>query len=346
MLTRTSILLIVIGAPTVVFGQGSGAPAGGQAEMPNIDDDLSAYRIDCDVFGWNRSFTEVGAIASEVRRTARGAHRGEAFMLVFEVGSVVAKHNVHVLEITQAALPHDPIPLEDIRNRIWGIDWVFQQKWPKRPKRKRPKGAMKIEPIWESVEIEPGLCRPTVGFLLTHRGKRRYQQHQSLPDVRAPCDHLRLTDSRIYWGKKDLGVAIMRFDYSANANETSIRLPVSAGWRLAESIQMVLRAPTRHPATGAVKKVLSEYGKVTVEPAQPADTWIVSHAPAYLQLAHRIAAQLNGHVSHRSPPTGIELLVARGDAPSPDEPLPTTTKASELFDDSDPECGGLLRDCR
>jgi hypothetical protein len=337
---------VVALSPSVALGQGSGAPAGGQAEMPDLDADLTAYRVDCDVFGWNKSFTEVAAIGSEVRRTARGAHRGEAFMLVFDIGSTVPKHNVHVLKITQAALPHDPIPLEDIRGRMWGIDFVYQRKWPKRPKRKRPKGAMKIEPIWESVEIEPDICQPAVGFLLAFKGQRRYQQHQMVPDVRAPCNHLRLTDTRIYWAKKDLGVAMLRYDYSATDNEVSLRFPLSAAWNLARPVDFVLRAPANRPETQAAKKILSVYGEVTIEPAEPASSWIVAHAPEYLQLAHRIAAQLDGHVTETPPPAGITLLIARSEPQPQEKPLPATTRASELFDEEDPDCGGLLRDCR
>ena len=47
--------------------------------------DLSAERIDCEVFGWNKAFTEVAAVASDVARGARGRHRGEVYMLVFRV---------------------------------------------------------------------------------------------------------------------------------------------------------------------------------------------------------------------------------------------------------------------
>ena len=78
------------------------------ALMPKPGQDLSAHRVDTDVFGWNKELTEVAAIGLDVKRGVRGEQRGEGFVLVFDIGQVVPKHNVHVLYITQAAMPHDP----------------------------------------------------------------------------------------------------------------------------------------------------------------------------------------------------------------------------------------------
>ncbi len=339
-------------APATTLGQGSGAPPGGQAEMPDINADLTAYRIDSEVFGWNKKFTEVAALGSEVRRGKHGEHRGEMFLLVFDIGSLISKHNVHVLHITQAALPHDPIPLEDVRNRMWGIDVVFQNKWPRRPKRKHFRGAMTIEPIWESVDLGEGVCQPTIGFMLSYKGKRRYQPHQQIPDIKAPCDHLRMKDQRIYWAKKDLGAVMMRFDYSPTDNEISFRFPLSASWNLARTVQLVLRAPD--PANkAAVRKTLSVYGPVKKERGGSGAGWHVAfRGRGLIYLAHRIAAQIGGLVVDGEPPHGVDILVSaatleteprNGSAASaPDaQPIGDLSNQGSTY-----ECSGLLRDCK
>ena len=64
----------------------AGSAAAQNALMPEVNADLSAHRIDCDVFGWNKDFTEVAALGLNLVRYPRGKQRGEGFLLVFDVG--------------------------------------------------------------------------------------------------------------------------------------------------------------------------------------------------------------------------------------------------------------------
>lgn len=342
----------VLLAPATVLAQGAGAPPGGQAEMPDLNADLTAYRVDSEVFGWNKKFTEVAALGSEVRRGKRGEHRGEMFLLVFDIGSLIAKHNVHVLHITQAALPHDPIALEDARERMWAIDVVYQNKWPRRPKRKHFRGAMTIEPIWESVDLGDGICQPTVGFMLSYKGTRRYQPHHQIPDIKAPCDHLRMKDQRIYWAKKDLGAVMIRFDYSTTDNEISLRFPLSASWNLARPVKITLRAPDPAKKAG-VRKTLSVYGSVKKERGggSGAGWQVVFRGRELIYLAHRIAGQIGGRVVDGDPPAGADILVMAATTQTipkrtSDPSAPEYSPVGDLPDyGSSYQCSGLLRDC-
>ncbi len=56
--------------------------------LPQLDADLSAHRVDTDIFGWNKDFTEMAAIGSDIFRYPKGKQRGEAFLLVFDIDSV------------------------------------------------------------------------------------------------------------------------------------------------------------------------------------------------------------------------------------------------------------------
>src|SRR4051794_473629 len=62
--------------------------------VPDKDTNLSAFRLDVEVFGWNTAYTEVGSVAMEMARDAQGAHRGETYLLVYPTTSTVPKHNV------------------------------------------------------------------------------------------------------------------------------------------------------------------------------------------------------------------------------------------------------------
>ncbi|MEO0814322.1 MAG: hypothetical protein AAFY60_15780, partial [Myxococcota bacterium] len=141
--------------------------------VPDENRDYSAHRVDADVFGWNKDFTQVGCIGLDLYRRPNSEQNGESFLLVFDTDSVKPVHNVQTLYNTAAPNPENPPPLMDVRDRMWGIDVVFQRLWPKRPKRKWTKGYMKTEILWEPVPVGDGRCEPAVGFLLKWKGQSR-----------------------------------------------------------------------------------------------------------------------------------------------------------------------------
>jgi hypothetical protein len=286
--------------------------------------------VDADVFGWSKDFAEMGALGSEVKRFPRGKQRGEAFLLVFDIGSITPKHNVHVLYITQADMPHDPLPIDDVRERMWAIDYQYQNMWPRRPKRKWYRGAMKIETLSVLDKVQPTVCQPAVGFVMQYKGQWRYQPHQGMK-IEAPCSNLRTSDVRTYWAKKDLGAVMIRFDYSPDASEQSIRIPLSAAWSLGESLRITLRTdrPRNHPATVRLLESLGRYGRVDLEvdgdatgPARVACD--EEHRYAALQIAHDLGGELSAPIQtddadapeHRA---HLVVRVGSGDEPAPDD---------------------------
>ncbi|MEM6732280.1 MAG: hypothetical protein AAF658_12045, partial [Myxococcota bacterium] len=181
--------------------------------------DFSAHRVDAEVFGWNKDFSELGCLGMELVRDRTSQIVGESFLLVFPTDSVKPRHNVQTLFNSDAPNPNDPPPLMDVRDRMWGIDEAFQRLWPKRPKRKRPRKAMKVEVLWEKIEVEEGLCQPAVGFVLRWKGETRVLPHQRLKDIQTGCALLEMTDNRTYWGRKDIAAAMPRFDFSTNPDK-------------------------------------------------------------------------------------------------------------------------------
>jgi hypothetical protein len=203
-------------------------------------DDLSASRLDCEVFGWNRAFTEVAAVGADTRRGPRGKHRGEAFLLVYALGQGLPIHNVIAHNITHPDLPHDPIPIDDARDLTWVIENSYLDMWPRRPKHKRPPQGMQVKLIWDPLQVKNGLCTPLVGFSLHWHGMSRFQQFMPV-DMQVDCRNLRQTDSRVYWGKADVAAAMVRFDFPLReANERSARFVVSAAWRMARELNIVV----------------------------------------------------------------------------------------------------------
>ena len=199
---------------------------------------ISAYRFDCDVFGWNRDFSEVAAVGSEVTRGPEGKHRGQAFLLAYKVGETVPIYNVITHTITHADLPHDPVPLADARDMMWVIEAQYLGMWPKRPVRRYQHGDMTVKVLWDSMDSDTSAdCTPGVAFMLEYRGQKRMQPYQPL-DMQASCPLIKNTDTRVYWGRKDIAAAMVRFDFSPRKdNEESARFVVSASWNLAQSIR-------------------------------------------------------------------------------------------------------------
>jgi hypothetical protein len=247
------------------LAQGGGMPKSERsyAIMPDRDADHSAHRIDSEVMGWNKTFSEVAVVGLNVKRFAKGKQRGEVFLLIYDIHSASLKENVHLLYVTQADMPHDPIPIDDVRERTWGMGHGMQQMWPRKPKKKRPRAGMKITPLWHSVDLGGGLCSPSVGFRLNFRRQIRYQAHRRLK-LTAPCQYLRMTDYRTYWAKKDLAASMLRFDYSATYHEKSARFPLTVDWVLGQELELEMHLPGAgaHPKQQAVIREMKAFGKV------------------------------------------------------------------------------------
>ena len=310
-----------------------------QAEMTQPGDDLSAHRIDADVWGWSKDYGKMAVVGSDVKRTEDGAHRGWTFVMVFEVGSLEPEFKVISTRVTQAALPHNPEPLYDVRDRMWSVEYNFQRTYPKRCKLKQPKGAMSIEPIWELVE-DDGACTPAVGFLMTWRGRIRYQAHQRMK-LTADCELLRYSDHRTYWGRKDIGAVMIRFDWGPPKNEASVRFPLAASWQRGRPLTIAVRGS--RPQT--VRDTVSSYGEVEVDAAAGGgEGWRVHYgADDLVYLAHRIAAQIGGTVA-RERAEGADIAVVRAQEPA-ERAEPKPWQIDSFDEPSRHDCGGLLRDC-
>ena len=233
--------------------------------VPRANADHSAYRLDVEVFGWNRDFTEVACVGSEIARGPNGGHRGEVNLLAYEVGKIVPLHVVIAHNVTHADLPNEPVPIEDARDLMWAIEDSFQGMWPKRPKHRAPAGAMRVEPISEPNPRGGGLCTPEVGFILTYRGQRRFQPFQAL-DMTVRCAHLGQTDTRIYWGNQEVAAAMMRYDFSARKhNEQSARFAISAAWRLARPLhaEMAFQTSASAGVQSGARRLLQRFASVS-----------------------------------------------------------------------------------
>ncbi len=267
-----------------------------KTRVPTIQQDLTAYRADSDVFGWNRNFTVMGAIGSEIQRYPKGKQRGEIFMVIYDIGSVIPKHNVHVLYITQADMPHDPLPIDDVRDKMWGIDHQFQKMWPRRPKRKRPRSAMHVETLWYIQKIGENKCSPWIGFALRFGKKLRYQVHQPTK-LRVSCGLLEYTDHRTYWGRNDIAGVMIRFDHSDHKeNESSTRIPFTVAWKLGKEVRAVIRTqrPSSDPLLKKLKSSLGHYASsIQVEKAEVPAGLYASYAPGYQHLAAQLRSKPN-----------------------------------------------------
>lgn len=313
--------------------------AAGPGIIPPVGEDLSAYRIDSDVFGWNKEFTEFAALSEEVRRFPLGRLRGKSSMLVFRIGSTIPIHNVYVMEVTAGDHPNDPAAIPDCRDNYWKIDTPYQKMWPIRPKLKYYKGAMTIEPQWTKVEISKGSCRPAVAFILGYQGKKRYQAPQLL-ELRAPCDLMRLTDTRTYWGRNDIGAVMMRFDYSpTEANEQSMRIPIAAAWRLAKPVRIAA------PKNINTKK-LAAYGDIELTPAGSTNTKLVINFKTELEyLAQHIAEELGATLGAPLPATEkVDLKLSQTAIDNYALPLPAVIPPDSTTTPKAPPESGYLND--
>lgn len=264
--------------------------------------DLTAYRMDCDVFGWNRDFTEVGAVGSEVYRGPKGKHRGDVSMLIYKVGSTIPIHNVNVHNITHADLPDNPIPLDDARDLMWSIEGVYLKMWPHRPKYSRPKKGMRVETLWAPVPGEADLCTPHVGFLLHYKNSQRFVNFVPL-DMTTSCVLLKQTDKRTYWAKDDLAASMVRFDFSPSEHEKSARFVVSAAWRLGKTahLNLVDGSGGEAPELAHTLDLMKKFGEVhrsSTAPEQKSNSrtygvYAIAARPSFMGLAHYIARTLH-----------------------------------------------------
>ena len=294
--------------------------------IPDKEANLSAFRLDVEVFGWNAAYTEVAAVAMEMARSAEGAHRGETYLLAYPTTSTVPKHNVICHFITHVALPDNPVPLEAAADYLWTIEHSFLTMWPKRPRRHRRPQDMAVTPLWAPMppaQEQPkgaptpgtqdatdtvlaqhrrgGSCQPWVGFRLHKNGQTRLHPFRPL-DLSARCDLLKLTDSRTVWGKDDLAASMVRFDFNAGPNnEESARFVVSSLWDQGRQLHFVVApgAPLGPKAQAAFRATLGPWGRVSFKkpPQGPPSrrrlqALTVTAAPGWLPLARSLAADL------------------------------------------------------
>lgn len=350
MVSARTLALVLLGAVGPAAAGDDRGPPGAPSpwEMPPAGQDFSAFRIDCDVFGWNRDFTQVGAVGTEVRRGPLGRHRGDAYLLVYPVGSTELVHNVSTHSITQADLPHDPVPLDDARTFLWTIERSFQEMWPKRPIRKQPRGGMGVEMLWEAAPIGPDMCQPAVGFLLTYQGKHRYVPYQAL-DLQVSCALLRHTDVRTYWGRPDVVASMVRFDYAPDVtHEASTRFVVSTAWRLGRALQVRIDSPwaASSAAASRLRASLQKLGTVAWNqiPGQPPAGQGQSYAIAFKSelrlLATHLRRNLDSNASLQELPAGagpdlIVRVVPAGSRPDDAPGPPPRTAPAQAPADSE-----------
>ena len=304
------------------------------AYVPAPGADHTAHRIDCDVFGWNRDFTEMAVLVSEVERGPGGKQRGEISVVVYRIDSIIPVRNVHVLYVTQADMPHDPLPIADIREKMWTIGDGFEHLWDRRPKRRQFPGAMVVDAVFDPVEVSPGVCRAAVGFMLTWRGRLRYQPHEVLR-FDMPCSPLHHTDTRIYWAKRDLAAAMVRVDYGENEkNEYSTRMPLPVVWARAHTPKLLLRSgwPKGHKEIRLLVEKLYRFGDVEVEyvaalrQARPRVDW----GKDFSFIAQRIAKDISGVVGGPMS-AGMDAVISAGPSPRDGEGSAPETEARQAI---------------
>jgi hypothetical protein len=313
-----------------------------RADVVDRSEDFSAQRLDSEVFGWSANFAEMAVLGSNITSNRQSEQRGERFVIIFDIGATKPKQNIQVDFHTQVALPHDPVPIPDVREWMWNTGYEYPKMWPRKPRKKWFAGAMKIEPIWEINQLGDSLCQPLVGFALEWKGEKRYQPHQPL-ELRGDCERMRYTDHRTYWGKKDLGAVMIRFDYGLPKNEQSVRFSLSAAWALARPVRLLVRAgaDVDRAELSRVKGLLAPLGRPRIESGAAGSAWTIAYQPPFLYLAHRLAAQVGGQVSADPAPPEADILLVRT-SPAAAKGPPPPPRDTEL-DTSD--CGGLLRDC-
>jgi len=289
------------------------APFDPNAQIPTGHEDFSAFRVDSEVWGWNKEFTEMATIVQEVARASNAEIEGEFALMVFPIGSTKPIVNVSQIVITQAIRPEHPSSFPEILDNMkfatgssYGHD--LKDIWPEAPQRQHHKGFMTIEPVWIPIETENGICAPAIGYILSMNGEIRYQAHE-LTKMKASCPHLRWTDSRIYWAKKDLGAVMIRFDYSATDNEYSIRFPLSVAWSFGKKLNLSLVSAVKDED---MEIRLKHYGKVNVKKDLKAKGQIIYFKPEFLFLAKQLQQNLNYEIKPAAPEATDDIQVISG----------------------------------
>jgi hypothetical protein len=289
------------------------APFDPKAQVPTGREDFSAFRVDSEVWGWNKDFTEMATIVQEVARAPDAEIEGELAMMIFPVGSTKPIVNVTQAITTQAVRPEHPSSFPDIFDMMkfatgssYGHD--LKDIWPEAPLREHHKGFMTIEPIWIPVETEKGLCAPAIGYVLSMHGEIRYQPHE-LAKMRASCPYLRWTDSRIYWAKKDLGAVMIRFDYSATDNEYSIRFPLSVAWNFGKKINISFISAIDDED---MRLRLKRYGKISTKRDAKVQGRVIYFKPEFLFLAKQLQQNLNYEIRPAEPDAIADIQVISG----------------------------------
>lgn len=324
MLHRASFMISWITACLITAGSMFGLSRAAHAfdinaQVPTGKEDFTAFRTDCEVVGWSSDYKDLAMTVLEVVRDRYGEQLGEMLLMIYPVGSMEAFQSSHHLLVTQEPRPFDPAPLETAEDRMYGAGHRAEHQWPRKPGKTRPRGGMRIETLWESHQIEPGICAPSVGYILHWKGQTRYQVHQLLK-MRSKCENLKLADERWRWAKNDLAADLIRFDYTSDPeNEFSIRFPVSVGWTLAKSISITVRSsyPATHHDVVAAKRQAARFGHVNFQHVnEPIASQILHNAPM-TDLAHHIAKNLSTTAVASSQTTDHTLIIDVGPLPAP-----------------------------
>lgn len=304
--------------------------------VPTGSRDLSAYRLDTEVFGWNSDFTEVGALVMEVARGPQGRHRGETYMLVYRIGQWLPKHNIITHNITHADFPDRPLPLQEAKEFLWNIEASYQGMWPRRPRRHWANGDIRITPVWAPM---PGTgsggtpaCQPWVSLQMK-RGRVAKMMPFVPVDMAANCQLLRMTDARTYWGTPNIAASMVRFDFSSQPhNEESARFLLSGAWHLgrAPKVSLVVPPALRRSATVAkLVRLLGAYAPVAVRPGDdegaPSDDAFVADVQAshdWLPLGIGALIDAGVAIGHAQPTDGSLSAPPEGPAAAKPRPLP------------------------
>lgn len=302
--SKTFLLVTLMGlAPALAYAQ--------NGTVPTTYTDHSAVRVDAEVFGWSEDFREMAAIALSTHRNARGGQRGEVLLVVWDVNRIEPIESIQTSIITAAELAHAPIPLPAAKDKMEEVDYNLGTTWPMRPRKTRPDGWMTVDTIWDPIHVNARECVPAVAFVLSNGEALRFQAHQPVSDLRAPCDQLRMGHTRTYWAKPDLAVVMARFDYSPDDHEMSFRQPVSAKWNNAQELRFLVRtADATDPRTLRVVRDLGRYGRVrVVAGSAQAGTNGITTSPRLKLLGERFAKELGLPLSNATPEGDVDVIV-------------------------------------
>lgn len=279
--------------------------------VPNAMTDHTATRVDADVFGWSTDFTEMAAVALTTHRNARGGQRGQVLIVVWNVGSIEPIHSFEASVITAAELPHAPIPVPEAKDKLDNVDYNMGSQWPMRPKKIRPNGWMTVDTIWDPVKLGPNDCAPAVAFVVSNGEDVRFVPHTRVPDIKAPCDQLRMSHVRTYWAKEDLAAVMAKFDWSPDDHEISFRQPFAVPWRSARALRFLVRSDAPNDArTMRVVRALGLYGKVRVAAGSAAaNSNSITTTPQLKLLGERFAKELGIQLASGPAEGDIDIVV-------------------------------------